>query len=321
MIMKRASTIIHRFSSFFPALALLLLAGALGSGALLSGCSAARHANDALRIKPEREAAYRRTPATNEPRDGRTLRGTVVEMQIAPRSATLERIDTTFLFLDAKLPDKEKNYERIPIDDVERIGALLALPPDTLYNNLNVVESFNTTEQIPTLRRVPVRNFTPYIATKSGDSAGAPKRNEDCGCLPLDFSIPFPELECPQRDYAWYFAELRAVYSAYNDKPRRNTEQGKETYLAEVAAGVRFGAADEWGVGVMYSTGVGSFDAYDAGDVRRPLVLMHARYQTPGPITNILGICMKPFVYADFGAAIDDISINLMKLNLSSTTI
>jgi hypothetical protein len=312
--MKR-SYAIHRSFTWLPTLAAVMLAALAASG-----CSSAKRFNDAVRIRPEKEAAYQRTPGTNEPRDGRTLRGMVVEVQIAPRPTAPEKIDTAFLFLDARLPDKNRNYERIPIDDVERVASLFTLPPDTLYNNINVVESFNTTEQLPTLRTVPVRDFTPYLAARSEGDGGKSRPNDDCGCLPLDLSIPFPEFECPHRDYAWYFVELRAVYSAYNDKPARNTEQGKETYLGEVAAGFRFGAADEWGVGLMYSSGIGSYDAYDAAEVRRPLVLLHARYQAPGPITNILGICMKPFVYGEFGATIDKATLNLMKLNLSSTT-
>jgi hypothetical protein len=314
MIMTR-SHIIYR--AFARALALV----ALSACALLAaGCSSAQRFNDAVRIKPQKEAAYQRTPVTNEPRDGRTLRGTVIEVQIAPRPTSPEMIDTTFLFLDAKLPDKEKSYERIPLDDVERVSALFSLPPDTLYNNVNVVESFNTTEQIPTLRRVPVRDYTPYLAKRSAGDSSAASPKEDCGCLPLDLSIPFPDLECAHRDYAWYFVELRGVYSTYNDQPTRTTEQGKDAYLAEVAAGFRFGAADEWGVGVLYSSGIGSYDSYTSALVRRPLVLLHARYQTPGPVTNFLGICMKPFVYGEFGATIDKATVNLMKLNLSSTT-
>lgn len=297
---------------YYPLLALLL-------GAILAGgCSSARRMNDAVRIKPEKEAAYRRTPATDEPRDGRTLRGMVSEVLIAQRPSAPEKIDTSLIFLDAKVPDKPKNYERIPIDDVERVGDLFSLPPDTLYNNVNVVESFNNTEQIPTLRRVPVRNYV-RLTSSSGEGEGKPPNNEDCGCLPLDLSIPFPDIECPKRTYQWYFVELRAVYSAYNDKPTRTTEQGKEAYLGEVAAGFRFGGADEWGLGLMYSSGLDSYDSFNSDEILRPLVLAHLRYQTPGPVTNILGICMKPFAYGEFGATIDEATINLMKFNFSST--
>jgi len=289
-----------------------LIAGGLALAG--AGCSSSRslqRTNDAVRIRPDRDASYRRVPATGEPRDGRTLRGTAVEIQIAPRASDPGRIDTTLIFLDATLENRRENYERIPIGDVERIADLMQLPPDSAYGNLNVVESFNTTEQIPELRRLPVRDYTPFL--------GGNGNNQDCGCLPLDFSIPFPELECPQRSYQWYFAELRGVYSTFTDRPTRTAEQGRESYLGEIAAGVRFGGMDEWGLGIAYSSGINSYDSYTGGEVLRPMALLHLRYQWPGPITNMLGICMKPFAYAQGGATIDHATVNLMKFNLSST--
>ncbi len=300
-----------RFYVLSPLVVLALLALGLVAG----GCSSAsslKRTSDALRIKPDREAEYRRVPVTGASRDGRTLRGTVIEIQIMPRQDTPGKIDTAVVFLDASLENKPAHYERIPLADVEQIADLLKLPPDEKYANMNVVESFNTTEQIPELRRVPVRDYTPYLG---GD--GRP--NPNCDCQPLDFSFPFPELECPQRDYAWYFAELRGVYSAFNDKPTRTTEQGREAYLGEIAAGFRFGSENEWGIGAAFSTGLSSYDSYNSGEVLHPLVLLHMRYQTPGPVTNILGICMKPFVYAQAGATIDDATVNLFKFNLSTT--
>ncbi len=293
---------------------MLLALCLLGLGLIAGGCSSAsslKRANDALRIKPDREAEYRRVPVAGTPRDGRTLRGTVLEIQILPRPGAQGVIDTTVVFLDASLENKRENYERIPLGDVEQIAALLMLPPDAQHNNINVVESFNTTEQIPQLRRVPVHDYTPYV----GDDG---KPNPNCDCQPFDFSFPFPELECPQRDYSWYFAELRGVYSAFNDRPTRLTEQGREAYLAEIAAGVRFGGANEWGIGAAFSSGISSYDSYNSGEVLRPLALLHLRYQTPGPVTNILGICMKPFAYAQAGATIDRATMNLFKFNLST---
>lgn len=281
-----------------------------------AGCGSARvveqRTKDAVRIKADREAGYRRAPGTGSPRDGRTLRGTAIEIQILPRPSAPDKIDTTLIFLDATLENKRENYERIPIDDVDRIADLMTLPADTSYGNMNVVESFNTTEQIPELRRLPVLDYPRLQGGGSGN-------NQDCGCLPLDFSFPFPELECPQRFYGWYFAELRGVYGAFNDRPTRAAEQGREGYQGEIAAGLRFGSMDEWGIGLAYSTGINVYDSYGGSQVLRPMALLHLRYQTPGPVTNILGICMKPFVYAQGGATIDRATINLMKFNLSST--
>lgn len=283
-------------------------------GFLATGCGTMERFNDAVRIRPEREVIYERTPGTAAPRNGRTLRGTVLEVQIVPHSTLPDGSDTMLVFLDAALEDDRNNYERIPIGDVERIASLFSLPPDDRHGNIDLVESYSTTEQIPSLRRVPVRNYIPYLRP---EQAEAPP--QDCGCLPIDISIPFPEFSCPQREYQWYFAELRGVYTAFNDKPGRESEQGREAYLGEIAAGIRFGGDKEWGIGAAFSSGLASYDSYNSTEILRPILLLHARYQTPGPVTNLLGICMKPFVYGQLGASIDKASINLMKFNLSTT--
>ena len=281
---------------------------------LLGGCAGSQRTADALRIKPEREGNYQRTPNTQTQRDGRTLRGTVLGIVITPSKDAQGNIDTQFIFLDSRLPDKQSNYERIPIEDVDLISKLMNLPTDSVTDNVNLVESFNNTQMIPELRRVPI-----YNADGSQPGGGGGGGNNPCNCQPFSFSFSIPGLDCPERNYSWYFAELRSVYGSYLDIPRQGSKLGREGYLGELAAGVRFGGEDEWGVGLLYNTGMITSNSFDGAESVRPLVMLHLRYQTPGPVTSFLGICMKPFVFGNFGVAIDDATVNLMRYNLSST--
>lgn len=307
-----AANIIHTIRSasrlagyHAPGISRAVFAAAVALVALIgvAGCSSVKRYDDALRIRPERQAAYERRPG-GASRDGRTLRGTVVEVQIAPGEHDPGRIDTMLLFLDSAAADDA--FERIPFADVELVAGMGADGAAAAV----AVESFNSTAMGPRLRQVPVRDYRPYVS-----GPAAPDSVRPCDCAPLDLYLP--PIECVQRDYRWYFTELRGAYTGYNDLSRLD-EFGREAYLAEIALGVRFGSSKEWGVGMLYSTGINLRDPVSAVEALRPNAMLHLRYQTPGPVTNFLGICMRPFVYSDFGATIDDVSINLMKFNLST---
>jgi len=288
-----------------------MLVGILASVSVLGGCAATatRHA-DALRIVRDAEGKYQRAPNAQSTRDGRTLRGTVAAIAMVRSEQDPDRIDTQYVFLDAGSADRPENYELIPFSDVEQISDLLRIPVDSTKPRLNLVESFNNTQMIPELREVPIYTGPGVPPPGGGDG--------ECRCKPFGFNLPVPELECGRRDYQWYFVELRAAYGSYVDFVGRTSSTGRDDYAGELAAGVRLGGYNEWGVGLLFSTGLPIINSFDGSSATRPLALAHVRYQTPGPVSSILGICMKPFVYGDFGVAIDDATVNLMQLNLSS---
>jgi len=291
---------------------LLLFCALLMAGGVIGGCSASSpRFSDALRIKPEAEGKYQRAPNSQQIRDGRTLRGTVAAVAMVMNESDPDRIDTQYVFLDAGSADRPENYELIPFADVEQISDLLRIPVDSTKTRLNLVESFNNTQMIPELREVPIYTGPGVPPPGGGDG--------DCKCKPFGFTLPVPELECGKRRYDWYFVELRAAYGSYLDFASRTSAFGRDDYAGEIAAGIRFGGYDEWGAGLLFSSGLPIINSFDGTSSSRPLVLAHLRYQTPGPVSNILGICMKPFVYGEFGMAVDDATVNLMKLNLSSS--
>lgn len=279
---------------------------------IMVGCAAStQRFSDALRIKGEAEGKYQRPPNSTSIRDGKTLRGTVAGVALTVNENDPEQIDTQYVFLDAGSVDRPENYEMIPFSDVEQITDLLKIPHDANGARMNLVESFNNTQMIPELREVPI--YTGPGVPPPGGGSG------DCKCKPFGFSLPVPELECGKRSYDWYFVELRAAYGSYVDFASRTSSFGRDDYAGEVAAGVRFGGYDEWGLGLLFSSGLPIINSFDGSTSSRPLVLGHARYQTPGPVSSILGICMKPFAYGEMGVAIDHATVNLMKLNLSSS--
>ncbi|HYF04116.1 MAG TPA: hypothetical protein VEC36_12105 [Patescibacteria group bacterium] len=281
---------------------IIIFAGALG------GCSSVRRYDDAVRIRPERQQRYEQKPDNIGLRDGRTLRGTVVEVQIARNAQNPQQIDTTVVFLNAGLEDKGEYYERIPLADIELVGTLFNTPQNE-FGNVNIFETYNNTEKIPVLRSVPVRNYV----------------TEDCGCEPLSFNASFapPSIRCPDRNYSWYFVEARGIYSAYNDRRIGFTEVGREALQGEIATGIRFGGFNEWGVGLAYTSGLYAYNSFESlngntvTEANRSTLLLHTRYQMAQSVTDFLGVCLKPFAYGQFGATIDKASVDLMRLNFA----
>ncbi|MES2767453.1 MAG: hypothetical protein V4642_16375 [Bacteroidota bacterium] len=275
---------------------------------ILSSCSTVKRYDDAVRIKADRESRYDRSPDNVTLRDGRTLRGTVVEVQIARNAQNPQQIDTSVIFLNAGAENKSENYERIPIGDVELVGTLFDTPKNE-FGNANVFESYNNTEKIPYLRTVNVKNYV----------------TEDCGCEPLSFDASYtpPTFRCPDRTYDWYFLEARGIYSAYNDRGAGFTEVGREAIQGELAAGLRFGAFNEWGMGLAYTSGLYAYNSFNSTsgttltEANRSTVLLHTRYQMAKSVTDFLGVCLKPFAYGQFGVTVDKASVNLFKLNIS----
>ncbi len=305
---------------------------------LLFHCSAPQMAvyDDALDIKPERQFAYEVAPCidTTNPdgnrRDGRTLRGQVLELVILAQDTT--RKDTFFVFLNKGVADPERCVEHIPLRDVI-LPALDSPMVRNQWNNINKIRSYNNVTGIPEIREVPVRVIT------------------DCGCDPLRLTFHFrPRIgwKCPKRTCFPLFVELRAVPAvfSYADHPTRLSTEYRKQFTGEIAIGWRFGvhtfdaflkekappcdkkttltefSSDapqdfcyRWGIGLAFTSPLGIYNALSPTppeDINRPALLLHLRYQFDRTFA-----CVRPFVYAQAGVALDRATRKLWKFRIA----
>lgn len=316
----------------------LLISAAVA--ALLWGCGSTQplqRFDDALDIRPDRQFHYETAPCicdetgTNR-RDGRTLRGTVLEMLIRSQRDTsgTMRQDTFFVFLSRCAAQRRECIELIPVGDVVLPARERAMVRNQ-YDNKNRVRSYNTVTGIPEIRDVPVR------------TAGC-----DCDRLDVALQLPSWRLSCPERSCSWYFVELRAIPGlfTYTDWRDRSTAEERSTFAAEIAAGFRFGVTANmlrregakpydneptleeetalalrtdycyrWGIGLAFTTGTRAYNMFAATppqDYNRPTLALHVRYNFDRTLA-----CMRPFVYAQLGTAIDRLTMNLWRFSLS----
>lgn len=264
-----------------------------------SSCSQFIRYDDAVRIKPDsakKYSAYYNEDSSVVLRNGNTLRGTVIKIQKITMPDTCPNLMEEYAhkyylyFLDT-LEDNTDRPEIIPLEDVELIGPKAGL-------DINWFETYNYPLQPKRIREVPVDSI--FVDT-CGDIV-------DCGCR--EFGIPGIDVDisCPKCTYSWYFLELRAGYAIYNDDITTLENIGREAYFGEAAFGGRFG---KWGLGLAFNTGVPLYDSEKEIDQQRPLVLLHGRREFK-PFA-----CMRPFIYGQLGLAIDDLTMNLMKINVS----
>ena len=282
-----------------------------GLSLLLSSCSSFNRYDDAVRIKSDSAYKYIQNPVTKELRQGSTLRGTVLKVNVVsvPNSCPVTDTtgftsDTTILFLDKDLDPKPENYEKVPIEDIVLISDVVDLEPNE-YNNINLFENFNDPQRLRNVREVPVNSI--IIDTCCV-----------CSCIPWDYDLNFNiNLNCPKRDFFWWFIAPRAGYAVYMDLSNLSTEVARTSYMFELTSGVRFGGKKEWAVGLTYSTGIKAFDSFKAEDVLRPVVLLYGRYQSPSE--SFLGQCIRPYIFGEFGMTIDELSIALPRFQLSES--
>lgn len=270
-------------------------------------CSSLDRYDDAVRIKAEKADKYLNIPNSDKMRDGRTLSGTVLKVLVEAQPISCE-IDSGYgytnslIFINKDMPDQTLYYEKIPLEDVELVSSLYN-PPQNEYGNINVFENFNNPDQMRGLRSVPVDTVVVDTCCP-------------CRCQKFSLSGNFDlavEMNCPQRDLSWYFVELRGVYSSYTDYVSLTKEEGRSSYSAEAAAGIRFGG---FGIGLLYSSGIKVYDAFNGSDYLRPFGALHLRYSADKD--KFLGLCMRPFIYGDFGISIDKLSLELPKLDWST---
>ncbi len=272
--------------------------------------------DDALDIKPGREFDYELAPCidTTNPdgnrRDGRTLRGYVAELVILNRDPAHR--DTFFVFINRGVRTPENCVEHIPLRDVV-LPAVDSPMVRNEWNNINKIRSYNTVTGIPEIREVPVRVIT------------------DCQCEPIDLQIPLPRIgwQCPDRRCLPFFIELRAIppLFAYADHPTRRSVEYRRRFTGEIAVGWRLGrsfqlfsqtSSDQcyrWGIGLAFSSPLRIYNALSTTppeDHDRPAVLLHVRYQFDRTVA-----CIRPFLYAQLGMAIDRATQALWKFRIA----
>jgi hypothetical protein len=123
---------------------------------------------DAVRIDPRVTSKYFKAESNGANRDGRTLRG-VVERVVIRFDTAKVALDTTVVFRDLVDSALAKNPLLIPIRDVESISWLFPSVRAGEHNGINVFESFNVTKQIPVLRQVPVDSVIPNVDTRRNE--------------------------------------------------------------------------------------------------------------------------------------------------------
>ncbi len=288
----------------------LYIIAIVGFITVLSSCSNFQRHDDALRIKDEAAKKYYRHPTEEFMRDGSTLHGTVVKVQVTsiPDSCPVTpethfTKKTSVVFLDHKAKAKPENFEIIPIEDVQLISDLFDMPRND-YNNINIFENFNSPDEMRPAREVPVDTIEIDTCCP-------------CNCVPWELSLALDlNLKCVERNFKWYFLEVRGAYAMYSDFYSLTDERGRDSYPFEIAAGVRLGENKEWGVGAAFTTGIKTYNSFKSLDYTRPVIMLHGRWQSSKD--KFMGLCMRPFLYGQFGFSIDKLSMSLMDFNFNT---
>ncbi len=298
-----------RRNKYTPAAGLALIAIAVSF--LFQGCSAPlRRYDDAVRIKQDSVKNFRWNRYKEVFRNGSVLRGTVVSakwiISEQPCPHPTDTVGTGYIvFVDSL--SEENQYEYIPFGAVSFIADSIGYKQDSAL----VFENFNNPEGSRALRKVK-------IDTVFNDC-------NPCDCRPLglpEFELPKIKLSCIERKYYRTFIEAKAGYTVFTDKLMSGEEKGREGWSGELSTGVRFGDEDNyrsdkwnpnWGLGMTYSTGVNTLNTFNDEDITRPAVLLYGRWQSSD--SRFLGLCLRPFIYGQFGVTIDKLTIDLFRVN------
>ncbi len=237
----------------------------------LAACSHKIYRDDAIRIKPNAAGKYNIHPLTGNLRNGNALRGEVKKIQFVaePDSCPINEntqyaIKGYIHFIDSSV-SKKKYVEKIPLEDADLVGLKITMEKNEL-NNINYFETYNSPFLPMELREVPV------------DTIYSNPCDEPCNCEPVNVPCLLC-LDCPERVLSRWFLELKPGYSIYNDFNSLGKIAGKDDWLADVAAGLRFGKTKRWGLGIIVSSGVESFNQFDSSFAKRPSANIYARYE------------------------------------------
>jgi hypothetical protein len=249
---------------------------------------------DALRIRGSDRQKFE-ADMPNRLSDGRTLYGFAYYWRIdtiATDANEMRRVDTVIAFRD-RVSTSRGDTMFIPLRYLESVEEMFGIrnTRDSLF-----IESMHEVGQIPLVRAIPRKGAIKPV-TRIPLSASKP-----CDCeeftmsawlkpyLDLGVDVDFAAyLNCKGRTYDWYFAEIRGTYSSFTDRISPTQTVGSDAFGAEVAAGFRFGAKQEWGVGMAFTSpmiinSVLYENATQNGyiEVSRPVALLHVRYQFGG---------------------------------------
>jgi hypothetical protein len=274
---------------------------------LIVSCSSFKRSDEAIRIKSSANHKYHelfdRDSNFVAIRNSNTLRGTVLKIVEVTKPVDCTPENKLFetqkyvVFLDSLQPDK-KSLEMIPIEDIDLVGPKLHDLPPNEHGNINWFENFNNPLDPSTIREVPVEKIN--IPCKDTNT-------KFCDCSPLIL----PTLQCPDCDYKSYFVELRGGIAAYRDRKLTDIDmiqqvyEGRSAYFGDIAAGYR---AENWGLGVVFSSGVPIYNSFVGDDFYRPFALLHGRWHFAE------FFCMRPFLFGEFGLAVDDITLDLFRV-------
>ncbi|MFP4528112.1 MAG: hypothetical protein ACLFQX_06150 [Candidatus Kapaibacterium sp.] len=276
----------------------------------LAGCStidSVRYKYDAVRIKPEYQNRYDTLRIDGEVvrRNGSALKGTVMRLETRQSPEDTSEMNTYVVFLDSMATAR---FEKIPIEHVDLIGEKAGL-------GRNYFEHFNDPLNPRAIREVPHDT----IVVPHGETP----ETMDCGCDPLYVGIglqcPFIDCRVEALSENSFFAELKGGYAIYNDvMPAGLGNVARDAYFAELVMGYRFNY--HWALGLALSTGVPLYNSLEDitqiefnsdGEpisIYRPTALLHLKYSFEDTW------CMIPFVYGQFGIAIDELSFDLFKI-------
>ncbi len=228
--------------------------------------------DDAGRIKTDEQKKYNKNPHNNELRSGSALRGEVLKIQFETVPDSCPATETTtqttkgyIIFIDSASNTRE--IERIPFEDVEFMAQKMNIPINK-YSNINYFENYNNPLLPQAMREVPVD--TMFI-----DTCTTP-----CPCSQFSLGVPSLSLslKCPERELKTFFWELKGGLAIYNDINEKGETVGKDDWLVDAAAGVRFGASKRWALGLMFSSGVKAFDSFDSTSYKRVSLSLYGRY-------------------------------------------
>lgn len=324
---------------------------------VIAGCSSAvvkpdtSPYEDAVRIKPEAAHKYVQLSSTAANRDGRTLRGVVSHVMINVDSSN-RAIDTVWAYRDKYDSTLSDQRIAIPLRDIELLPSIFPEIATGPYAGINLVENYHITENIPTVRELPVL-FS---------NAGV----KPCDCEPFSLSLALNlRLRCLDRTYSRFTMSALGRASMYTDG-NAVIQAGKVAFGGDVIAGYRLGEDMRWMAGITMSSGIPTVNAgditantttlNDLTETLRPLALLTGRYyfvplakqrslretdttyqyidKRTGDcatcpdrtelrtirkrdqwVKNVFG-CIKPYVYAELGMALDALTTGAASMAL-----
>ncbi|HRP01444.1 MAG TPA: hypothetical protein PLE30_02240 [Candidatus Kapabacteria bacterium] len=241
--------------------------------ALIASCSSQQvQRDDAVRIKKGIESKYNSNPNLPIIRNGNTLRGEVLKIQveIKPDSCPINEFThftTTpyLLFIDSSVKNTRK-IETIPLSDIDLIGSKLDIPKNK-YNNINYFETYNNPLLPLEIREVPV------------DTVVLDCDPTPCPCSEVNIAVPcLTCIDCPERTMTNLFLSFKAGLAFYDDTDKYGNLSSREDALLDVAVGYRWGQSKRYALGLIYSSGVQTMNMYDTSLVLRSALNLYGRY-------------------------------------------